>query len=211
MDKDKGNPWLYIPLSDYEAHMASPAVAQAQLLSDLFAEAVERLAPGSAALLGCSGGNGLERIGPRTMERIVCIDINSGYLERLRERFEGSLAGLELYAGDIEEDELDMEPVELAFAGLLFEYVDVEKALRRIRRMLVHGGTLVSVLQLPSAACGPVTPSAYRSLGSLEGFMRLVPPGRFRLAAEDSGFASAGERDVQAGGGKRFRVMDLTA
>ena len=34
------NPWLTIPLADYEAHMALPQVGQAQLLADLFAALV---------------------------------------------------------------------------------------------------------------------------------------------------------------------------
>ncbi len=56
------NSWLDIPLADYESHMALPYVAQAQLLSDLFAEALQELSPESVALLGCAGGNGFEAL-----------------------------------------------------------------------------------------------------------------------------------------------------
>jgi hypothetical protein len=35
------NPWLDIPLSDYEGHMALPEVAQAQLLADVFSAQLE--------------------------------------------------------------------------------------------------------------------------------------------------------------------------
>jgi hypothetical protein len=31
------NPWLEIPLSDYEGHMATPSIRQAQLLADQLA------------------------------------------------------------------------------------------------------------------------------------------------------------------------------
>jgi len=36
------NPWLDIPLADYEGHMALPNVGQAQLLSDVFASALSK-------------------------------------------------------------------------------------------------------------------------------------------------------------------------
>jgi endonuclease/exonuclease/phosphatase family metal-dependent hydrolase len=35
------NPWLYIPVADYEGHMACREVRQLDALADLFAEAVE--------------------------------------------------------------------------------------------------------------------------------------------------------------------------
>jgi hypothetical protein len=54
------NPWLTIPLADYEAHMALPQVGQAQLLADLFAAELRARSPASVAVLGCAGGNGFE-------------------------------------------------------------------------------------------------------------------------------------------------------
>ncbi len=56
------DPWLDIPLADYEGHMALPYVAQAQLFSGLFAEALQEFSPESVALLGCAGGNGFEAL-----------------------------------------------------------------------------------------------------------------------------------------------------
>ncbi len=41
------NPWLTIPLADYEAHMALPQVGQAQLLADLFAAELRARSPSS--------------------------------------------------------------------------------------------------------------------------------------------------------------------
>jgi hypothetical protein len=44
------NPWLSIPLCDYEAHMGSAEVRQLGALSELFAEALRRCRPESAAI-----------------------------------------------------------------------------------------------------------------------------------------------------------------
>lgn len=115
------NPWLEIPLEDYEAHMALPNVGQAPLLAGLLAGAVYRYEPHSLAILGCSGGNGLERILDTQVQRIVGIDINPDYVERTRLRFSNRMPGLELFVGDLQKDEFDFEPVELVFAGLFFE------------------------------------------------------------------------------------------
>jgi hypothetical protein len=43
------NPWLDIPLSDYEGHMALPGVAQAQLLAEILAGQLRSLQPASLA------------------------------------------------------------------------------------------------------------------------------------------------------------------
>ncbi|RPI77037.1 MAG: hypothetical protein EHM45_10650 [Desulfobacteraceae bacterium] len=61
------NPWLEIPLCDYEGHRALPQVAQARLLADVFARALGRYSPESVAVLGCAGGSGFERIDPETI------------------------------------------------------------------------------------------------------------------------------------------------
>ena len=50
------NPWLDVPLEEYEGHMAWPAVGQAQLLSDVFSRVIEQFSPRSVAVLGCAGG-----------------------------------------------------------------------------------------------------------------------------------------------------------
>src|SRR5215831_4846669 len=68
------NPWLTVPLTDYERHMASPEVGQLRFLSDLFAESLECFHPRSVAVLGIAGGNGLDRIDPGVTQRIVGFD-----------------------------------------------------------------------------------------------------------------------------------------
>ena len=54
------NPWLTIPLKNYEGHMALPDVGQAKMLAIEFDELLRTYAPISAALIGCAGGNGFE-------------------------------------------------------------------------------------------------------------------------------------------------------
>jgi len=199
------NPWLDVPLDDYESHMALPHVGQSQLLSRLLGEAIENHRPSSIALLGCAGGNGLERIPSTSVERVVGIDINQQYLEHAAARYKDQIPHLELLAGDLAVDRFSFDPVELVFAGLIFEYVEARTLLKQALSMLVEGGRLVSVIQLPSAI-EDVTPSPYTTLKSVSSVLRVVPHNELAALARDAGFGNESERVVAATGGKTFQV-----
>lgn len=201
------NPWLDIPLADYEGHMALPNVGQAQLLSDVFAGALTKYAPRSVAVLGCAGGNGLDRVSSKVTERVVGVDLNPDYVQQARTRFDHQIPLLELLVGDVQTDEFTFAPVELVFAGLLFEYVDAEAVLAKIRAMLCPGGTLLTVVQLPSTAIPEITPSQFASLSALSSVMRLVPPKLLRQLAAAHGYCETEAQTVEAAGGKEFRVQ----
>lgn len=83
------NPWLTVPLADYEGHMNSANVQQLDALSELFARALAYCRPSSVAVLGIAGGNGLERIDLDTTKRILGFDINASYLDEVRQRYAG--------------------------------------------------------------------------------------------------------------------------
>ena len=93
------NPWLEVPLADYENHMNSAGVEQLAALSELFAEALAYCQPESVAVIGIAGGNGLDRVDNTVTRRVVGIDINPAYLDAVRQRFE-QMPGLELICAD---------------------------------------------------------------------------------------------------------------
>jgi len=201
------NPWLSIPLADYEAHMELPQVAQAQLLSDIFGRLLREHAPRSAAVIGCAGGNGFERVDPAVTTRVVGVDLNANYLERARTRFAERLPGLELIAGDIQDGDLQVAPVELVYAALVLEYVDLEIALPRLRAWVAAAGLLATVIQLPSASTAPVTPSPYAALGALAPAMRLADAGQVAGLAGRAGMREVARSVERAAGGKEFLLQ----
>ena len=77
------NPWFDIPLAEYEGHMSLPEVAQAQLLGNVFEGMLKKYIPKSVAIIGCAGGNGLERISTDITNRVVAVDLNALYVENL--------------------------------------------------------------------------------------------------------------------------------
>src|SRR5437667_3575240 len=122
------NPWLCIPLSEYEGHMSSAAVQQFIALSDLFAEALGLCRPGSIAVLGIAGGNGLDRIDASVTKRVVGLDINQSYLDAVRVR-SSALGGLELHCVDLATESVALEPLDLVHAAMVFEHAGVGRCL----------------------------------------------------------------------------------
>jgi SAM-dependent methyltransferase len=205
------NPWLDIPLSDYEGHMALPGVAQAQLLAEILAGQLRSLQPDSLAVLGCAGGNCFERIDPDVTSRVVGVDLNGLYLPEARNRFGKSFRALELVEGDIQNDTIAFDPVDLIYAALILEYVNVDATFSQLRRLLNPGGTLVTVIQLSNADIPAVTPSPYSSLQALESIMRFIAPEFLPEVAGRNGLTQTSSSTRQAPGGKRFQVQTFRA
>ena len=64
------SPWLFLPLEDYEGHIASPGVQPLSVLAELFKRALDYCLPESVAVLGVAGGNGLEQVDYTATERV---------------------------------------------------------------------------------------------------------------------------------------------
>jgi SAM-dependent methyltransferase len=203
------SPWLDIPLADYEGHMALPEIGQARMLADELESAVRQHAPSSVAIIGCSGGNGIERLIGTTVERIVGIDINPTYVAAAQARFCTRFPTLVLYVADIQDALPNIMPTEMIFAGLIFEYVDLRAAMRNLRPLCAPGGTLVAVLQAPSAEAKAVSPSPYRNLARLAPAMRLRDAREVRATAAEAGFALATTRSLTLPSGKSFIVLSF--
>jgi SAM-dependent methyltransferase len=202
------NPWLDIPLADYEGHMAMPAIGQAALIAHQLEALVGKFRPSSVAVIGCAGGNGFERLTSSTagIERIVGVDINPHYIATAASRF-GHLEGLELHVGDVQSEQQLFQPVELIYAALVFEYVDVARAMRNLARHCVAGGVLATLVQLPHESKSAVTPSPYPSLQRLAPAMRLVAPDDLATRAADAGFVLEESQSLTSPGGKLFALQ----
>jgi ubiquinone/menaquinone biosynthesis C-methylase UbiE len=206
------NPWLEIPLHDYEGHMALPSIGQAQLLSEQLEAIVRRLQPSSVAVIGCAGGNGFDRIEPGIVRRVVAADINAAYLDETARRYGARFERLEMHCADVQTTALSFEPVDLIYAALLFEYVDAPAALGTMRRFCRRGGTLATILQLPHSEKDAISPSPFTSLQRLSPLMRLVDPADLSRHAAGAGFIpdAPAERLVLPSG-KRFHLQTFEA
>jgi SAM-dependent methyltransferase len=200
------NPWLSIPLADYEAHMASDTVRQRQMLDQVFGSILDLHQPGSLAVLGCSGGEGLEKLEGRRLERVVAVDINPDYLQTLAQRFGASIPKLQTVCADVADPELDLPKVDLVYAALIFEHLEPARLIANIRRWLAPKGVATAVLQLPADGKDPVTPTPFQSLRALAPAMKLVPPDALRARARASGLEEVASESVVLDSGKSFLI-----
>lgn len=197
------NPWLSIPLADYEGHMNSPEVLQLDALSELFAEALACCRPDSVAVLGIAGGNGLQHVDRTITTRVVGVDVNSSYLEATRNRHAAS-GGLELHCVDLAKERVGWEPVQLVHAALVFEHAGVELCLENALSLVAPGGSLSVVLQLPSEEGQNVAASRFRSMQTLKSGFALVDPEWLRQMLARHNFLRAYETRRSLPAGKGF-------
>jgi cyclopropane fatty-acyl-phospholipid synthase-like methyltransferase len=169
------NPWLEIPADDYVGHMSSREVAQSQILNRLLRDMLDSTRPLTLLVLGCSMGNGFEHIDPRVTSRVVGVDINPLYLERLLEKFPYPNL-IDVRCADLTAYPFEPDAFDHVHAALVFEYVEWSLLLPDVVGTLKAGGALSVVLQLPSRASSAVTPTRFTSLRSLESVFHFVEP-----------------------------------
>jgi SAM-dependent methyltransferase len=197
------NPWLSIPLEDYEGHMDSAGVRQLTVLAELFKCALDHCLPESVAVLGVAGGNGLEQIDYAVTKRVVGMDINQRYLDEVQQRF-GMLAGLELHCRDLTEADFSLAPVALAHAALIFEHAGLGVALENTLSLVAPGGNLSVVLQLPSEDEQGVASTSYKSMQMLKQDFALIDVSEFQRLLGQKGFQLVEQENRSLNSGKAF-------
>jgi hypothetical protein len=200
-DPSLDQPWLTLPLGDYEDHMNSQPVEQAGALSEMFGEALRSCRPESVAILGMAGGNGLEHIDPSVTRRVCGIDINPQYLETARRRH-AAVPGLELHCVDLAERRVELAPVRLVHAALIFEHAELARCLDNAVDLVAPGGVLSVVLQLPSAVAAAVGADAPPSIQSLGRDFHLIDCDSFGRQLTSRGFRLVRSVDRPVASGK---------
>jgi len=197
------NLWLTLPLDDYEGHMKSPGVRQLGALADLFREVLVARSPESIAILGVAGGNGLEHVDNTITKRIVGLDINPQYLDIVQSRL-SRLRGLQLFCFDLAETVVELEPVALVHAALIFEHAGLGRCLDNALSLVSRTGALSVVLQLPSTAEPEVSVSGFPTIQRLASDFSLIDPKGFCENLRARGFQMINESRQPLKGGKAF-------
>ena len=148
---------------------------QLDVLWELFAEALACCRPSSVAVLGIAGGNGLDHVDPNITKRVVGLDGNPLYLDEVRRRYAGKYV-LGLYRVDLAAEPVDMEPLQLVHAALVFEHAGTDLCLENALSLVGPGGSLSTVLQLPSDFEQGVTASQFPSMQRLKDHFSLIDP-----------------------------------
>jgi trans-aconitate methyltransferase len=200
------NPWQQIPSNEYEAHMSAPHVQQLQILNEIFRKVLDQFNPRSICVLGCTNGNGFEHLIGRETETILGVDINYKYLAECRAWFAEDLPALNLVCANIDEFEMSNSNLDLIHAALIFEYIDVKRAIHKVSNWLRYGGILSVVLQLNSETSEPVSETPYESIKNLSSIIKLVDERNFVYTAEKSGLKEIYSTQINLQKGKKFYV-----
>jgi hypothetical protein len=198
------HPWLEIPITDYEAHMALPSVGQAQLLGTALQRTITQFQPCSLAVLGVAGGNGLEFAQRAGVRRLVALDFNPDYLALCSRRYATYFAEFEPVLHDLSQGPPVITPVECIFAGLVLEYLCVASFCGYLASLLTIGGGFAALLQLPSPTLPEVSPSPFTSLARLESAFSFVPPASLQDSLSAHGFSRIAVDRYDLDSGKSF-------
>lgn len=120
------NPWKKIKLSDYESHMKLASVMQLQSLNIMMKNQFNLYPIKTVMVLGVAGGNGLEHIDAKKVQKVYGIDINHKYLEECAERYKNLDGILECICADLADKNIILPHADMIIANLLIEYIGYE-------------------------------------------------------------------------------------
>jgi SAM-dependent methyltransferase len=187
--------------------MSSAEVAQYPVLNRLLRDTLKSTHPRALLVLGCSTGNGFEYIDSTVTSRIVGVDINPLFLQRLTERFARSGFPLEVRCTDVTDYAFEPEAFDLVHAALVLEYIEWVSVLPRVVASLRHRGALSVVLQRPSRMSPAVTPTKFTSLRLLESLFNFVEPEALITNVANLGLQLEARHREPLESGKAFEVL----
>jgi hypothetical protein len=181
------NPWIHIPLVDYERHMSHHMVGQSALLNALTKKYLEEIKPATAVFLGVSGGNGLEHIDGQITKSVYGIDINSDYLYTASVRHKQSIPSLQLLNLDISKNTKTICQADFIWAALVLEYSGIDKALAFSTNNIRKGGHLIVSIQSNNNVSS-ISPTGIESVKKAGEIFSIVDPDEFLSRATETGF-----------------------
>ncbi|MFG6327572.1 MAG: methyltransferase type 11 [Lachnospiraceae bacterium] len=120
------NPWEEISLSDYEKHMKSDSVMQLQEMNEMMKGQINSYPVSNIMILGIAGGNGLEHISKDKFERVYGVDVNSGYLKEVTQRYSCLDGILQCLCINLINETDKLPKSDMIIANLLIEYIGYE-------------------------------------------------------------------------------------
>ena len=188
------NPWLYIPLEDYERHMSHPLVGQSTLLNGLTKKYLDVIKPETVIFLGIAGGNGLEHIDNQITQHVFGIDINQDYLDTASKRYKQTIPSLQLMNLDITRHSESICKTDLIWAALLLEYTGIDKALAFCSNNMRGKAHLVVSIQSNNNT-QTVSPTGIESVKKAGEIFSIVDPEELLNKTTEKGYKLMGKEE----------------
>jgi hypothetical protein len=204
------NPWLQIPLEDYERHMSHHMVAQSTLLNALTKIYLDEIKPGTVIFLGIAGGNGLEHIDNKMTKCVFGIDINQDYLDISFKRYMDRIPSLQLLNLDITHYSESICRADFIWAALILEYTGIDKTLAFCINNMCKEGHLVISIQSNNNAPS-VSPTGIESIKKAGEIFSIVDPEELIIKAADKGYKLVGKEENILPNGKSIITFHFVA
>lgn len=207
--QNKINPWKEIPIDDYENHMSHISVGQLILLSALTQKYLKKINPSTCIFIGVAGGNGLEHIDNNITKKVIGIDINQKYLDVTYKRYHDRINSLELINRDITGNTNSICKADLIWAGLVVEYIGIDKCFEFCRNNISPGGHFIVTIQRNNNLKS-VSPTGIESIKKAALIFQEVDPNLVQEKAEKMGFICTSQEENQLPNGKSFQTFDFS-
>jgi Zn-dependent alcohol dehydrogenase len=195
------NPWLNIPLEDYERHMSHHLVGQSVLLNSLTKKYLDEIKPETAVFLGIAGGNGLEHIDINITQRVIGIDINPDYLNTAFKRYSHAIKSLQLMNLDIVKNSESICKADFIWAALVLEFTGIDKALEFCTNNIRKDGHLIVSIQSNNNKQS-ISPTGIESIKKAGEIFSIVNPEMLLGKAAESGYRLIGKEENTLPNGK---------
>ncbi len=195
------NPWLDIPLDDYERHMSHDLVGQATLLNSLTKKYLDKIKPETAVFLGIAGGNGLEHIDNNITRTVYGVDINPAYLDTASVRYKETIPTLQLINLDIVKNSETICRTDFVWAALVLEYTGIDNALTFSVNNIRKDGHLVISIQ-SNNNIQSISPTGVETVKKAGQIFSIINPDELLSKAVDAGFRLMGKEENPLPNGK---------
>jgi len=197
------NPWLEIPLEDYERHMLHDTVGQLTLLNGLTKKYLSMIKPDICLFMGVAGGNGLEHIDNTVTNQVFGIDINQDYLDFCNDRFKNKIDHLSLLRLDSTKNSASICHAQFIWAGLILEYTGISSGFEFASTNIASAGHFITTIQ-SNNNLEAVSPTGVESIRKVSAISHAIDPGEMLQVAAESGYRLINHEENALPNGKSF-------
>jgi predicted TPR repeat methyltransferase len=206
---NNSNPWMEIPIDDYEQHMSHSSVGQLSLLSSLTKKYLTKIKPATCLFIGIAGGNGLEHIDNDISKNVIGIDINQKYLDVSFKRYRDRIDSLRLLELDITKNTNQICSADFIWAALILEYIGIDKCLEFSKNNILPGGHFIATIQ-SNNNLQSVSPTGIESVKKAGLIFKVIEPKTMLDKAKVFGFTHIGSEENHLPNGKTLLTFDFT-
>ena len=202
------NPWNEIDLATYEKHMSLDSVLQLQALNRMMKDQFYSYPVQSIMVLGVAGGNGLEHIDRRKINKVYGVDINQEYLDTCVNRYPELRGILDTIQVDLTQETNELPYADLIVANLIIEYIGYgcfQKAVKKILPKYVS-----AIIQINENTAFVSNSPYIHAFDCLDEVHHQMKETALVDAMEQIGYGKTVQIDEDLPNGKKFARIDFT-